>query len=88
MDMEAITDNYKEKISCCKDEVEVLKGQDQLKKASFEDLQFEQQLFLSTFVYSYLNLFEGLAEQIIPFKHYTPPKLIANIHLRDQVFII
>ena len=88
MDKEALAANYKEEKSCCKNEVEVLKGQDQLKKASFEDLQFHQQLFLSTFVYSYLNLFEGLPEQVIPFKNYSPPILITDIHLVEQVFLI
>lgn len=88
IDMEEVAANYKDEKSCCKDEVEVLKGQDQLKKSSNEDLQFNQQLFLDTFVSSYLNLFEGLPEQVIPFKHYSPPNLIADIQVRDQVFII
>ncbi|MCX7551815.1 HYC_CC_PP family protein [Xanthomarina sp. F2636L] len=88
MDMETVAANYKEKKHCCKDEVEVLKGQDQLKKTSFEDLEFDQQIFLSTFAYSYLNLFEGLPELVIPHKDYSPPILIVDIQVLDQVFII
>lgn len=77
-----------EKKNCCKDVIEVLKGQDQLKKASFEDLLPDQQVFFTTLCYSYINIFEGLSEQVIPHKDYSPPNLVANIHVRDQVFII
>tara|TARA_R110000868_G_scaffold329589_4_gene590394 strand:+ start:1302 stop:1613 length:312 start_codon:yes stop_codon:yes gene_type:complete len=41
----------------CKDEVDIIKGQDELKPSSFEDLDFNQQQFITTFTYSYLNLF-------------------------------
>ena len=77
-----------EKKSCCKNEIEVIKGQDALKKAAFEDLHFEKQLFLKTFYYSYLNLFEGLPEQVIPHQNYFPPLLVSDIQVLDQVFII
>ncbi|WP_299395966.1 hypothetical protein [uncultured Gelidibacter sp.] len=73
---------------CCKDVVEILKGQDQLKKTSFEEFSFDQQVFLSALFYSFTNLFEGLPHQVIPHKDYSPPHLVADIHVRDQVFII
>ncbi|WP_083692168.1 hypothetical protein [Seonamhaeicola sp. S2-3] len=72
---------------CCKDEVDVIKGQDELIK-SFDDLDFEQQLFITSFVYTYHNLFESLPKQTIPHKDYTPPKLISDILVLDQVFLI
>jgi hypothetical protein len=80
--------NQNKKNTCCKDEVEVIKGQDKLKISSFEDLKLHQQLFFTSFVYSYLNLFEGLEQQIIPHKNYSPPNLVADIQVLDQVFII
>ena len=73
---------------CCKDELEVIKGQDKLKKASSEDLDFGQQLFITSFIYSYHTLFEGLPKQITPHKDYSPPNLITDIQILDQVFII
>ena len=76
------------KKTCCKDEVDVVKGQDELKTSAFEDLGFQQQQFIATFTYSYLNLFESLDKQIIPHKDYSPPNLITNIQVLDQVFII
>ncbi|MBA6153282.1 hypothetical protein H3Z82_11140 [Gelidibacter gilvus] len=77
-----------EKKSCCKEEVEVIRGQDSLKKAIFEDLHNDQQIVLVTFYYSYYNLFEGLPVQFIPHKNYSPPLLVTDIQILDQVFII
>jgi hypothetical protein len=76
------------KKNCCKDELESIKGQDELKMSKFEDLQFDQHVFLESFVYSYVNLFEGLSQQIIPHKNYSPPNLVQDIHILDQVFLI
>lgn len=81
----AITLNKK---TCCSDETEVVQGQNTLQLSTFEDFHFEQQYFLTSFIYSYTNLFEGLPEQIIPHKGYSPPNLIADIQVLDQVFVI
>lgn len=83
MEQEAIT-----KKSCCKDELHVFEGQDELKGSSFEDLNFQQQLFITTFPYAFVNLFEGLQKYIVPHKNYSPPNLVADIQVLDQVFII
>lgn len=72
---------------CCSNQTTVVEGQNEL-KVSFESLDFDQQLFLSSFTYSYLNLFEGLPEQKVPFKNYTPPLLVTDIQILDQVFLI
>lgn len=76
------------KKSCCKDEIVIVEGQKELKFSSFEDLNFQQQLFFTAFTYSYINLFEGLPKQTIPHKDYSPPNLVADIQVLDQVFII
>lgn len=88
VDMDVISKAGLEKKSCCKNEVEIVKGQDNLKKASFEDLQVDQLFFLTTLFHSYIDLFEGLPEHIIPHKDYSPPNLVADIQVLDQVFII
>ncbi len=75
------------KSDCCKDEVKQFTGQNEL-NTSFSTLNFEQQVFVASFAYAYLNLFEGLAVNIIPFKYYTPPFLVTNILVLDQVFLI
>ncbi|HCE54250.1 MAG: hypothetical protein APF83_07430 [Lutibacter sp. BRH_c52] len=73
--------------NCCKDIIKHIEGQSDL-KVDFSSLNFEQQVFVASFTYAYLNLFEGLAVNIIPFKYYTPPLLITDIHVLDQVFLI
>nr|WP_147678354.1 hypothetical protein [Algibacter pacificus] len=77
-----------EKKSCCKDEVDVVKGQKDLKVSSFDDLDFIQQQFITAFSYTFINLFEGLETQVVPHKDYAPPLLVADILVLDQVFII
>lgn len=81
MDMENAVDN------CCTNEKVVVDGQDELKH-TFESLDFEQQIFLASFSFSYLNLFENLPKEVVPFKDYSPPLLVTDIHLLDQVFLI
>ncbi|WP_460218039.1 HYC_CC_PP family protein [Psychroserpens sp. MEBiC05023] len=76
------------KKSCCKDTLDVVEGQNQLTVKSFDDLEFEQQLFLSAYVQSFSKLFEALPLQVVPHQYYSPPKLIADICLLDQVFLI
>ena len=74
--------------SCCKDDLELVKGQDELNASSFEDIDFSQQQLVALYTFSYINLFEGLYKQIIPHKDYSPPNLITDIQVLDQVFII
>ena len=74
--------------TCCKDEIAIVKGQDELKSSSFEDLDFEPQQFLAIVALSYLNVFESLPKQTVLHKDYSPPNLVADIQVLDQVFII
>ena len=88
MKMKPIDFAQLEKDSCCKDELEFIKGQDQLKKASFKDLYVDQLFFLTVLVYSFPNTFEKVPNQVIPHKDYSPPNLVVDIHILDQVFLI
>ncbi|MEZ4795649.1 MAG: hypothetical protein R2785_00645 [Flavobacteriaceae bacterium] len=83
MEFETITKSH-----CCKDKTDVVKGQDELIVKSIDDLDFIQQLFVATYTYSYLNLFEGLPQLVIPHKDYSPPLLVTDIQVLDQVFLI
>lgn len=76
------------KKSCCKDEIEVLKGQDNLKSSDFEDLNPNQQKLLACFIYSYQSLFNYDNERTDSYENYLPPNLIRDISLMDQVFLI
>ncbi len=72
---------------CCKNKKVSVDGQDEL-KISFDHISLDQQLFLATFTYTYIDVFLARPEQIIPFKDYSPPLLVTDIHLVDQVFLI
>lgn len=76
-----------EKDSCCSNEKILVEGQDELKN-SFLSLDLEQQMFLGAFVNSYVALFTGIPPKVPAYKRYSPPLLIHNIYLRDQVFLI
>ena len=87
MDMENDAMAGMDEDSCCKDQKIQIDGQDELKR-SFDDLDFQKQLFVTSFTYSYFNLFEILPGREIPFQDYSPPLLVTDIQLLDQVFII
>ena len=74
--------------SCCSDTVQVIKGQNQLKLKTFNDLDFSTQYIITTFVYSYLHLFKSLPKQSIPHKNYAPPNLILDYQVLHDVYII
>nr|WP_317166892.1 hypothetical protein [Winogradskyella litoriviva] len=86
MEMSPNTEAIKK--SCCKDEIDVVKGQNDLKLNTSDDLLPVQIVFLQSFVYSFNALFESLTKQIIPHNDYSPPNLVADIQLLDQVFTI
>ncbi len=71
----------------CKDQKVSIEGQKDL-KMSFFDLDLHQQVFLASFTYSYVELFEELPQQVVPFSDYSPPLLVYDIHLLDETFLI
>jgi len=78
----------KVKKSCCKNEVDIVKGQDELSVVSIDDVDFNSQLLLVSYVYTYTAFFESLPKPIIPHKDYIPPNLVVDIQLLDDVFLI
>jgi hypothetical protein len=72
---------------CCKDEQFTIVGQDNL-KTSFDKLEKEQQIFVATFLYSYINLFEGSQNKNPTYKDYSPPPLVRDVQVLDQTFLI
>ncbi len=72
---------------CCTVKTFTKKGDDDLKMVSFE-LDTETFVFLNSFLYSYINLFEGLEENVVPFLHYPPPLMSKDILLLHETFLI
>ncbi|MEO2061681.1 MAG: hypothetical protein ABGW97_01770 [Christiangramia sp.] len=76
-----------DKKSCCSDQKIVKEGGDDLKLA-VNNLIFEQQTFVATFFYTYVNLFEGLDENIVPFKDYSPPFIERDVQILYETYLI
>lgn len=76
------------KKKCCKDIVEVVEGQDELQIKDFNDIESHLQWFVTSFVYTYEGFYISLPKEIIPHKDYSPPNLVYDIQLLDDVFLI
>ena len=75
------------KKNCCSNEQLVLDGQDEL-KLSIDKISFEQQVFIATFIYTYINLFEGLDKNVSSYKEYKPPLVIRPLYKLDETYLI
>lgn len=75
------------KKDCCKEEQIVVKGQDEL-KISFEKLSVDQQVFVASFIYSYVSLFETFEENAATFSEYPPPLIVKSIYKLDETYLI
>ena len=75
------------KKNCCKEELIVIKGQDEL-KLSLDKISFEQQVFIASFVYTYSNLFEEIKENVSSYIDYKPPLVIRQIFKIDETYLI
>ena len=75
------------KKNCCKDEQLVINGQDEL-QLQVDKISFEQQIFIASFVYTYLNLFEGLENNVSSYEEYRPPLVIRQLYKIDETYLI
>nr|WP_228055019.1 hypothetical protein [Kordia antarctica] len=72
---------------CCSNQTIVKEGGDTFKKSN-TTLENETLVFINTFFYTYINLFERLEENIVPFYDYRPPLLSKDIQLLDETYLI
>jgi hypothetical protein len=73
---------------CCKDTIDLVKGQDELHTADFETIDFKLEFTINAYLFTYIQLFESLPKQIIPHKDYSPPNLIKDIQVLDETYLI
>ncbi|WP_240893468.1 MULTISPECIES: hypothetical protein [unclassified Mesoflavibacter] len=73
---------------CCKDDVTVVKGQDQLKFDKFSDLDFNTQFVFTAYLYAYISQAVSLPKQNIPHQYYSPPNLVVDLQVLHDVYII
>ena len=75
------------KKNCCDDKQLVVDGQDEL-QLQVDKISFEQQVFIASFVYTYINLFEGLDNNVSSFEEYDPPLVVRQIFKIDETYLI
>ena len=75
------------KINCCDDKQLVIEGQEEL-QLQFDNITFEQQVFIASFVYTYINLFEGIDNNVSSYEEYRPPLDIRQIYKLDETYLI
>ncbi|TXD46014.1 HYC_CC_PP family protein [Polaribacter sp. IC073] len=73
--------------NCCNDEQLVVDGQDELQLQTAQ-VSFEQQIFIASFVYSYINLFKGLDNDVPSFLVYKSPLVTSQIFKLDETYLI
>lgn len=87
MDNSADEDCSIRKKNCCDEKQLVVDGQDEL-QLGLDKTSFQQQIFIASFVYSYINLFEGLDKNVSSFEEYEPPPVIRQIFKIDETYLI
>ena len=74
------------KKNCCKDDQLVVDGQDEL-QLQVDKVSLEH-LFIASFVYTYINLFEGLDNNVSSYEEYKPPLVIRQLYKIDETYLI
>jgi hypothetical protein len=75
------------KKNCCKNEQSLVDGQDEL-QLSFNTISFEQQVFITSFVYAYTSLFEGFEKNVTAYDVYKPPLVVRQLYKLDETYLI
>ena len=75
------------KKSCCDDKQLSVEGQDEL-QLTVDKISFEQQIFIASFVYTYINLFENIDKNVYSFEAYKPPLVVRQIFKIDETYLI
>lgn len=75
------------KKNCCSEKQLVVDGQDEL-QLQVDSLSFEQELFITSFVYTYIKLFDGVAKNVSAYKKYKPPLVVRTLYKLDETYLI
>ncbi len=75
------------KKDCCTDVQILIDGQDEL-QLQVDKITFEQQVFITSFVHTYINLFEGLDNNVSSYEEYKPPLVVRQIFKIDETYLI
>ena len=65
----------------------LIDGQDEV-QLQVDKISFNQELFIASFIYTYINLFENLENNVSSFEEYEPPLVIKEIFKIDETYLI
>lgn len=86
-DAMAILENDEFENSCCDDESVTIHGQDDL-EITYHDIAFATHLFTVSDLYTNLKVDFGPESYQVLNEYYPPPKIVKDIQLLDEVFLI
>lgn len=73
--------------TCCDNEVILLEGQDEV-TAVYNDLDLDQQQFLIAYTLSFLQVLKPVESKEFLYNSYHPPKIVKDILLLDETFLL
>jgi hypothetical protein len=75
------------KSNCCKDKQMIIDGQDEM-QLSIATLSFEQQVFITSFIYTYVHLFEGVDAAVTSYQAYQEPLVSRQLYKLAETYLI
>ena len=75
------------KKNCCDDEQLAIEGQDEL-QLQVDKISFEEQVLIASFVYTFINLFGGLDNNVSTYEEYKPPLVVRQLYKIAETYLI
>jgi len=75
------------KKNCCKDQHTIIDGQNEL-QLQVDKISFEQQTFVASFIYTYIDLYTDIDNNVFSFEEYVPPVVTNQIYKIDESYLI
>ena len=75
------------KSNCCKDKRMINDGQDEMQLAT-ATMSFEQQGFITSFIYTYIHLFEGVDTTVTTYQAYQEPLVSRQLYKLAETYLI
>jgi hypothetical protein len=75
------------KSNCCKDKQMIIDGQDEM-QLSTATISFDQQVFITSFIYTYVHLFEGVDDAVTFYQAYQEPLVSRQLYKLAETYLI
>ena len=75
------------KSNCCKDKQMIIDGQDEM-QLSITTISFEQQVFITSFIYTYVQLFESSDTSVSSHQAYNKPLVSRRLYKLAEKYLI